>query len=135
MRGASHPPRLKTPRIFSLCITIAGKEPKLQKTTMMSTNITMKVHVTCPLSMHQFIEISICALEFFFFKHFDVERPMKVCAPMGLSRAPLPKLVSGELSLPAPYEKKTNSGAFPMKHQPCPSCTDVQVDVSMRKRT
>ena len=51
----------------------------------------------------------------------------------GSSRAPPPKL-SGELSSQAPYEKKTNSGAFPMKHQPCPSCTDVQVDVSMEKK-
>ena len=82
--------------------------------------------------MHQFIEISICAVEEKKFKHLDVERPVKVCAPTGLSRAPPPKL-SGELSLQAPYEKKKNSGAFPMKHQPCPSCTDVQVDVSMEK--
>ena len=34
----------------------------------------------CPLSMHQFIEISICALEKKK-KTFDVERPGKVCAP------------------------------------------------------
>ena len=39
----------------------------------------------CPLSMHQFIEISICALEEKKIKHFDVERPVKVCAPTGLS--------------------------------------------------
>ena len=44
----------------------------------------MKVHV-CPLSMHQFIEISICALENKINSNiFDVERPVKVCAPTGL---------------------------------------------------
>ena len=46
----------------------------------------------CPLSMHQFIEISICALEKKKFKYFDVERPVKVCVLTGQSREPPPKL-------------------------------------------
>ena len=45
-----------------------------------------------PLSMHQFVEISICAFEKKKFKHFDVERPVKVCALTGLPRAPPLKL-------------------------------------------
>ena len=52
---------------FSLCITIYRRKnqiPKLQKATMM---MSMKVHVSslhhpCH-AMHEFIEISICALE------------------------------------------------------------------------
>ena len=47
--------------------------------------------IICPLSMHQFLEISICALKKKF-KHFDVERHVKVCALTGLSCAPPPKL-------------------------------------------
>ena len=70
----------------------------------------------CPLSMHQFIEISICALENKIIQTFDVKRPVKVCAPTGLSRAPPPKL-SGELSSQAPYQygKPAHEGDPPQK--------------------
>ena len=120
MRG---PPR----GFFSLCITIYRRKNQIQKATMMS----MKVHLS---SLHAPIYRNFYMCVGKKFEHFDVERPVKVCAPTGLSRAPPPKL-SGELSFQAPYDKKKKSGAFPMKHQPCPSCTDVQVDVSMKKKT
>ena len=59
--------------LFTLHHDLQKKEPKLQKATMMSR--------MCPLSMHQFIEISICALEEKKFKHFDVERNcVKLCS-------------------------------------------------------
>ena len=58
---------------------IQEKEPKLQKATMMS----MKVHVS---SLHAPIywNFYLCVGKWNKFKHFDVERPLKVCAPMGL---------------------------------------------------
>ena len=79
--------------------------------------------------------ISICALEKKKFKHFDVERPMKVCALTSLSRAPaaaetIARTKLAELRFHMTHKKK--SEAFPMKHRPCPSCTDVQVDVSTK---
>ena len=62
---------------FSLCITIYRRKNQNCKRRQWFLWRFM-----CPLSMHQFIEISICALEKK--KHFDVERPVKVCAPTGL---------------------------------------------------
>ena len=57
---------------FHFASRLQEKEPKLQKATMMSDFWKFMCH----LSMYQFIEISICALEEKKFKHFDVERPV-----------------------------------------------------------
>ena len=93
---------------FSLCITIYRRKNQNCKKQQWCLWVW---RFTCPLSMHKFIEISISALEKKF-KHFDVERPVKVCAPTGLSRAPPAKL-SGQLSSQAPYKKKKNFRGFP----------------------
>ena len=93
---------------FSLCITIyRRKNQNCKQATMMS----MKVHV---FSLHAPIyrHFYPCVGKINKFKHFDVERPVKVCAPTGLSRAPPPKL-SGELSSQALYEKGEKIRGFP----------------------
>ena len=69
--------------LFTLHHDLQKKEPKLQKATMMCM-IVWVWRFMCLLSMHQFIEISICVGKYNKFKHFDVERPVKVCAPTGL---------------------------------------------------
>ena len=54
--------------------------------------MSMKVHVS---SLHAPIYrnyVYLCIQKKIMFKHFDVERPVKVCALTGLSRAPPPKL-------------------------------------------
>ena len=111
---------------FSLCITIyRRKNHNCKKRQWCLWDYEyLKVHVCmCPLSssMHQFIEISICALKNKNkFKHFNAEWP----------RSPPPKL-SGE---PSSIWEENKFRGFPHEHQPCPSCTDVQVDVSMERK-
>ena len=71
MRGAGGPPQEGS---FHFASRLQEKEPKLQKVTMMS----MKVHVS---SLHAPIyrNFYLCVGKKKF-KHFDVERPVKVCA-------------------------------------------------------
>ena len=84
----------------------------------------------CPLSaqlsMHQFIESSRCVIKWNKFKHFDVERPVKVCAPTGL---PVHRRRNyRRTKLPSSVWEENKFRGFPHE-TPCPSCTDVQVDV------
>ena len=109
---------------FSLCITIYRRKNHNCKKRQWCL---WRYMYRCPLSMHQFIEISICALENKKIHTFRCRAIRESLCANGSSRAPPPKL-SGKLSSQAPFEKKTNSGGFHMKHQPCPSCTNVQLN-------
>ena len=100
MRGAYHPPDEASFHFAS----------RLQKNQNRDKRQWCLWRCMCPLSMHQFIEISICAFkEKKKFKHFNVERPVKVCVLTGVSRAPPPKL-QGELCLQVSF---WNQGLFP----------------------
>ena len=78
------PPSLKRGvplmRVRSLCITIYRWKNHFCK----KLQWCLWLRFMYPLSFHQFIEISIFALKFFFVKHFNVAPPVKLCAPAGL---------------------------------------------------
>ena len=87
MRGTCHVPPSRG--LFSLCIMITGKRTKIALSDKM---MPMKVHVSslhAPIYRNFYLWHAEKKKEF---KHFDVERPVKVCALTGLSRAPPPKL-------------------------------------------
>ena len=111
--------------LFSLCIVIKEKRTKLMKIVLIKRHCidvyVMNLHMS---TLHH----APIYRNFYLFKHFDVERPMKVCALTGLSRAPPPKL-KHELCLQVSYWNQLLSGAFPLKHRPSTSCTDVQVNI------
>ena len=99
--GGVHPPLEAS---FHFASRLQKKEPKSWQATMM----LMKVHVS---SLHAPIyrNFYLCVQKNNFFKHFNVERPVKVCVLTGVSHAPPPKL-QRELCLQVSF---WNQGLFP----------------------
>ena len=73
---------LKTRGYFSLCITIYMIRKNHNHDNCKKRQWCLWRFIMCPLSMHQFIEISICELENNFFSNISMSSdPWNFCAP------------------------------------------------------
>ena len=86
----------------------------------------------CPLSLHQFIKISICALKKKKVQTLRCRATRESLCANGSVPCTAAETIARTKLASFVWEQK-KSGAF-LKHRPCPSCTDVQVDVSMEKK-